>query len=291
MNTHAVLLVLSSAGLHAFWNFLTKRAQDQVSFMFLMMAVSPIIWLVPLVWMIWHGTNFGPLYIPLLGGFFQAVYCILMGKGYACGDLSQVYPLARGLAPVLIALIALPLFGEHLSFIGVLGLLAVVVGSLLLNTGHCRELFNGHSFRALAQPAPRLALMAAVMIALYHLTDKAGAVRADSAFAYLCAMHVSLLSFLGIFTLTQRTPAQIGEEWRRSWRTAFVVTIFCFLAYFLAVSAMKVSAVAYVASLRNVSILLGVLLGVTALREQGVFWRVTGALCMVGGIIAIALGG
>jgi drug/metabolite transporter (DMT)-like permease len=256
-----------------------------------MMAVSPVIWLLPLIWMIWHGTHFGPLYIPLLGGFFQAIYCVLMGKGYACGDLSQVYPLARGLAPALIAIIAWPLFGEHLSPTGIIGLLAVIAGSLLLNTGHYRELFNGGSLRALCQPAPRMALMAAVMIALYHLTDKAGAVRADSAFAYLCAMHVSLVSFLTVFTLTQRTPAQIGEEWRRNWRSAFVVTVFCFVAYFLVVSAMKLSAVAYVASLRNVSILVGVLLGVTALREQGVFWRVTGALCMVAGILAIALRG
>lgn len=291
MDIHAVLLVLSSATMHAAWNFQTKKAGDQVSFMFLMMAFSPVIWLVPLIWMISHGTHFGPLYIPLLGGFIQALYCLLMGKGYACGDLSQVYPLARGLAPALIALIAWPLFGEHLSTIGGLGLLAVVAGSLLLNTGQCRELFNGRSLRALSQPAPRIALMAAVTIALYHLADKAGAVRADSAFAYLCAMHVSLVAFLTVFTLTQRTVAQIAEECRRNWLSAFIGNVFCFVGYFMVVAAMKVSNVAYVVSLRNISILIGVLLGVTALREQGVFWRVAGALCMVGGIVAIAVRG
>lgn len=291
MNFHAVLLVLASAAMHALWNFQTKKAQDQVSFMYLMMALSPVCWLVPLIWMICHGTHFGPLYIPLLGGFLQAIYCLLLGKGYACGDLSQVYPLSRGFAPVFIAIIAWPLFGEHLSPVGVAGLLAVVAGSLLLNTGESKELFNGGALRAMMQPASRLALSAAVIIALYHLADKAGAVRADSAFAYLCAMHVSLVFFLTIFTLTQRTTAQIAAEWHRSWLSALIGNFFSFIGYFMVVAAMKVSSVAYTFSLRNVSILMGVLLGATALREQGLFWRVTGTLCMLGGIVAIAVGG
>ena len=67
--------------------------------------------------------------------------------------------------------------------------------------------------------------------------------------------------------------------------------LFCFAAYLLGVSAMKLSQVAYVASLRNVSILVGVVLGATALGEKGLLWRGLGAVCMVGGIVAIAVAG
>ena len=292
MNPHALLLVIGSAGLHATWNFLAKRARDQVSFMFLMIAATPVVWLVPLIWMVWHGYSFGPLYIPLLGGFVQAVYCLLMGKGYACGDLSHVYPLARGVAPALIAVIAWPLFHQPLTPIGIAGLVAVLLGSLVINTENGADLLNGQSLRAMCRPASRLALMAAVTIAFYHLLDKAGA-SASSPFAYLCAMHASLIVFLWVFTRTQRTHAEIMVEWRRNWKSAFAVAVLSFGGYFLVVSAMNLphSPVAYVVSLRNLSILIGVLLGVTALREQGRFWRITGAACMVSGILAIALGG
>lgn len=291
MNAHALVLVLGSAALHVTWNFLAKKAQDQVAFMFLMMAVSPVIWLGPLLWMVWHGVSFGPLYIPLLGGLVQALYCLLMGKGYEAGDLSQVYPLARGLAPGLIAVIAWPLFGEGLSRMGLLGLLAILGGSLLLNAHGLKALFAGHGLHALWNPAVRIALLASVAISFYHITDKAGAMHAATPFAYLCAMHVSLVAFLTFFTLTQRSVTQVGEEWRRNWRSITVAGLFCFAAYLLVVSAMKLSNVAYVASLRNVSILAGVVLGATALGEQGLLWRGLGAACMLGGIVAIAVGG
>lgn len=291
MNPHALALVAASAVLHATWNYLAKRAQDQVAFMFLMMAASPVALLGPLIWMVATGYRFGPWYLPVLGGLFQALYCFLMGRGYECGDLSHVYPLARGLAPVLIALLAWPLLREGLTLIGAMGIALVVIGTLALNAGGCRDLINGNSLRALRTPASRWAILASVTIALYHLVDKAGAVRATSPLAYLLVMHLWLTLFLGGLTLTVRQPQQVMAEWRRNWKIALLVMALCFTAYFMVVTAMTLTRVAYVASLRNVSILLGVLLGVTALREEGVLWRTVGALLMVAGIVAIALGG
>lgn len=291
MNTQALLLVLGSAGLHASWNFLAKKAQDQVSFMFIMMALTPVIWLVPLVWMLHQGYSFGPWYLPVIGAAFQSVYCLLMGKGYECGDLSQVYPLARGAAPALIAVVAWPLMGEKLTLTGGLGIAAVIAGTLVLNTEQGSDLLNGGAVRSLCRPASRLALMAAVAIAGYHILDKLGSAAAGSAFAYLCVMHAYLVAFLGIITLTQRTPAQIGAEFCSNWKSALTVAIISFVAYFMVVSAMRLAEVAYVASLRNIGILVGVVMGATALREEGLGWRLAGAGCMCLGIAAITLAG
>lgn len=288
MKLDAIALVGLSACLHALWNYLAKRAQDQISFMFLMMATSPLIWLGPLLWMLWRGVHFGPLYLPIMGGLFQALYCYLMGRGYACGDLSQVYPLARGLAPVLIAVLGWLILGERLTIIGAVGIGFVVLGSLVLNASHWHDLINGNSLRALCQPAARVALLASVTIAAYHLIDKAGALRADTPFAYLAFMHFWLIIFLTVFTLKVRTPQQIKAEWRRNWPTVLLVMFFCFAAYFLVVTAMTLSQVAYVASLRNLSILLSVGLGAVALKEKNVLWRALGAALMIGGIVAIA---
>lgn len=291
MNVNALLLVGGSAFLHASWNYLAKRAGDQISFMFLMMVASPLIWLAPLIWMLAAGTRFGPWYLPLLGGFFQASYCFLLGRGYECGDLSHVYPLARGLAPALIAALAWPLLHEGVSPVGGAGIGLVVIGSLALNTEGARDLVNGNSLRALLVPASRLAILASITIACYHLADKAGAMRAATPFAYLCLMHVYLVGFLALFTFRVRRPEQVRDEWRRNWKTVLVVMVFCFGAYFMVVTAMTLTELAYVASLRNVSILLGVLLGATALRERNVPWRVAGALLMLAGIVAIAVKG
>lgn len=291
MNPYALLLVGGSAILHASWNYLAKRAHDQVAFMFLMMAVSPLVWLVPLIWMFSHGYRFGPWYIPLAGGLFQATYCFLMGRGYERGDLSHVYPLARGLAPVMIALIAWPLLGERMSLVGGLGIGLVVIGVLTLNSGGCRDLMNGQSLKALMMPASRVALLASVTIALYHTTDKLGTLHATSPFAYLAMMHLWLIVFLGAMTLRARKPQEVMAEWRTNWKAVLIVMAFCFAAYFMVVTAMTLTEVAYVASLRNVGILLGVVLGATALREEGALWRGLGAVLMVGGIAAIALGG
>lgn len=291
MALSALLLVLCSAVLHASWNFLAKKAGDQVSFMFLIMAVSPLIWLGPLVWMLWQGYEFGPWYLPVLGGLFQAAYCYLMGKGYSCGDLSHVYPLARGMAPAIIAVAALPLMGEKLTVVGVLGIGAIVAGSLVLNAGGCNGQGGGLAWQSLLQPASRVALMAAVTIAGYHIIDKAGAMRAQSPLAYLCLMHVWLVLFLALFTLSQRRCEQIALEWRSNWKSILIVTVFCFVAYFLVVTAMKLGAVAYIASLRNLSILFGVVLGATALKEQGLWWRASGTVLMIAGMTAIALAG
>lgn len=291
MTFSALLLVLCSAVLHALWNFLAKKARDQVSFMFLMMAASPIVWLGPLIWMLIQGTNFGPWYIPVAGGLVQATYLTLMGKGYACGDLSHVYPLSRGLAPAIIALAAWPLLGESLTASGGVGIGAIVAGSLVLSVGACNGANGGFSWRDMLHPASGLAVLAAVTIAGYHMLDKAGSVRADSPLAYLCIMHVWLLLFLALFTFTQRRAADIVLEWRTNWKAVLVVTVLCFVAYFMIVTAMRLGAVAYVASLRNIGILFGVLLGATALKEQGLVWRASGAALMVAGILAIALAG
>ncbi|MEN6545941.1 MAG: DMT family transporter [Armatimonadia bacterium] len=291
MSLSVLLLVLCSAVLHAFWNFLAKKARDQVSFMFLMMAVSPIVWLGPLIWMLLHGTNFGPWYIPVAGGLVQATYLTLMGKGYSCGDLSHVYPLSRGLAPAIIAVAAWPLLGERLTEVGGIGIGLIVLGSLVLSVGACNGANGGFSWREMLQPASRMAVLAAVGIAAYHMLDKAGSVRADSPLAYLCLMHLYLVAFLTLFTFGQRRVEDISLEWRANWKSALIVMVVSFVAYFMIVTAMKLGSVAYVASLRNIGLLFGVILGAKALKEQGLVWRASGTALMLVGIFAIALGG
>jgi len=290
MNPIALLLVGVSAFLHAGWNFLAKRSTDQVAFMFLLMAASAVLLAGPLAWMVWTGWRFPPWYLPLAGGLFQALYCYLMGRGYECGDLSHVYPLARGLAPVFIALVAWPLLHERLAVAGAGGIALVVLGSLALNSTGARDLLNGNSLRSLRTPASRWALMASVTIAAYHMIDKAGAT-ASSPFAYLAVMHMWLGVFLWLLTATVRRPQQVNAEWRRNWGAVLVGAVVCFVAYFLVVTAMTLSKVAYVAALRNVSILLSVLLGAAALREGNLAWRLVGAALMLSGIVAIALKG
>jgi drug/metabolite transporter (DMT)-like permease len=288
MNPTALALVLVSAVLHATWNFLAKRARDQVAFVFLLMAGSLVAYAGPLVWGALRGHHFGPWYIWVASGLLQASYCYLMGRGYECGDLSQVYPLARGLAPGLIALLAWLIMGERLSPLGAGGIAAVIAASLVLHTDDCRGLVNGDSLRAMWRPGSRLAILASVMIAGYHLTDKYGALHATSPVDYLAAMQCFLVAFLGVMTWRLRTTQQVLSEWRGNWRLVLAGAVLSVVAYVLVVTAMKLAPVAYVAATRNVSILIGVCFGVAALKEQGLWWRVGGALMMLAGLAAVA---
>ena len=284
MTTAALGLILLSAFLHAYWNLLAKKSADQVSFMFLIMLASPLIWLVPLLWMVWHGVNFGPWYLPVLGGICQALYLFLLGRCYECGDFSRMYPVARGLAPALIALLAWPILGESLSLVGVMGILLVGVGVAVVSNGGIGRP-AGENFRTMVcQPCFFLPILCAVTIAAYHLTDKAGAMAADSPMAYLSMMYLYLIVFLGVLTFLVRRPADIGREWRTNWRSVLIVTVFCFAAYFLVVTAMKLAPVAYIASGRNLSILLSVVMGSRLLGEKGLRWRLAGSLLILAGI-------
>ncbi len=292
MDLLALALVLISAGMHATWNFWAKRASDSVSFLWGFSAVMPLIAGAVVLgeWLFFgNPPNFTTWKLAILGGVIQAAYISLMGAGYNRGDLSVVYPVSRGTAPLIIAVIAWLFLRETPSAVGLLGICIILGGAVLLSWD---MLFRNGPSPSAAKPTASLgcAALAAVTIALYHVVDKAGA-QGSSVTSYQFLMEVVIVIALTPLLFIRRRAAKVKAEFREHGALIFGASLFGYVAYALVITAMMRESVAYVAAARNVSILIGIALGATQLREGKLGLRLIAGALLLGGIVTLAVGG
>jgi uncharacterized membrane protein len=135
MSMLAFAFILTAAGIHATWNLLAKRLDGGSESVWLFTLIATIVYAPPTLFII-MSTSFRPGFregVILVGtGVLQAVYFVLLRRGYAAGDLSVVYPLARGIGPLAATMLAVALLTERQSFVTVTGALTVSLGTLLL---------------------------------------------------------------------------------------------------------------------------------------------------------------
>ena len=129
MSGPAIALVVCAAVLHAIWNALAKRADNQFVFLWSSVSLATLL-LLPfgLVRFPFEGTAAAGLPFVAASVAIHALYFYALGRSYRHGDFSRVYPVARGLGVALVPLVALPVFGERLSWLGSFGIGLVVLG-------------------------------------------------------------------------------------------------------------------------------------------------------------------
>jgi drug/metabolite transporter (DMT)-like permease len=284
----ALALVLASAVAHATWNLFAKRAGGGAPFLWLAFTLSiPLYAPVAIAVLVLTGALIGP--VELLWMFVNAAlnvaYGIFLLRGYRAGDLSVVYPLARGTGPVLALGGAILLFGERPTPIAIAGALAIVAGILALTGDPRRILQRGVGV------AVGYALLTGVTIAAYTLWDKrAVSVLLIPPIVYEWGANV----FRSIILTPQalRRWPEVRAEWASpaNRTAALAVAALSPLAYMLVLTALAISPVSYVAPAREVGILFGVLIGARSLAEADTGRRSIAAVLMVGGVIALALG-
>ncbi|HIE52509.1 MAG TPA: hypothetical protein EYP85_12185 [Armatimonadetes bacterium] len=288
MSITAVGLVVLSGILHALWNLLTKQSRDRLAFLWWVLLIGCGMYLVPtLRW--GEVQGFTPAALPwaMAGGFCQAIYCLLLAAAYRHGDLSLVYPLSRGTAPIFIVLWATSFQGERVAPLGGLGIAAIVVGVYLMHL-HCltaEELLK--PLRAWRDRATQLALLLGVSISLYHVIDNRG-VELAPPFAYFYLMECFVLLFLSGFIVFLRSWAQLRAEVRANWRAIAFVAVFYFLTYLLILFALTEAQVSYVGPARNVSVVVATLFGVAILREPAATPRLLGSTLILSGLVLLA---
>ena len=127
------MLVLLSSVAHVGWNFLMKRARDHEAFVWWMQAAITVLFLPMAVFIAVVDPMESRGWLFVVGtGILHAFYFVLLGRGYARGDLSQVYPIARGTGPALVPILGVLLLGEAVSPPAVGGIIAIVVGILVV---------------------------------------------------------------------------------------------------------------------------------------------------------------
>lgn len=290
MTTTALLLVLSSAVIHASWNFLLKRSGHKVVFFWVMAVVGFPIVLGPAVFFALD-DGFGWTQFGYCAGttVLHAMYAIALTRGYYLGDLSSVYPVSRGMGPALVPVLAVVLLDESVSAEAVAGIGLVVAGIFAI---HIDQRFLGdfsHPFRALTSPATRVALATGVVISSYSLWDKAGLNHGVHPMTILEFTIVG--NFLGVLPamLWGLEPGTLRSQWRGQWRAMMLAALLAPVGYALVLIALETTRVSYVAPAREVGIVLGTAMGVLLLGEGYGLTRIWGSALVVAGVVALAL--
>ena len=206
-------------------------------------------------------------------------YAVFLIFAYRFGDLSHVYPLARGSAPMVVALISIPLLGEQLSHWELLAVVLMGIGIMSLSFTR-RE-------QGLHDPwAVFFALGTGLFIAGYTVTDAIGVRLADSAHSYAAWMLGLEWIPIVVFVLwTRRTQAikQIGQVWK----IAIPMGLISLAAYWCVIWAMTVAPAAMVAAVRETSIIFAVLFGVLFLKERLNLARLAAIFSTMAGVVLL----
>jgi drug/metabolite transporter (DMT)-like permease len=282
----ALTLVLASAVAHATWNVFAKRSAGGVAFLWLAFAMAiPIYMPLAIAVFVVSGARIGPLEIlwMFVNAALNVAYGIFLLRGYRAGDLSLVYPLARGSGPVLATVGAILLFGERPTPQAIAGAIAIAAGIVVL-TGDPRQLRARGAGTAVAY-----ALLTGATIAAYTLWDKRG-VSALLIPPLLYEWGSNVWRTIILTPLALRRWSAVRAEWATNRRAALAVAALSPLAYILVLTALAISPVSYVAPAREIGILFAVLAGARSLAEADIGRRSIAAVLMVGGLIALALG-
>ena len=286
MTAFALALVLVSAVAHATWNLFAKRAGGGVPFLWLALALAvPLYAPVAIAVLVVTGAQLGLTVVlwTFVNAALNVAYFVFLQRGYRAGDLSIVYPLARGTGPVLATVGAILIFGERPTGLAIAGAVSIALGVVVL-TGDPRKLRQRGVGAAVGY-----ALLTGVTIAAYTLWDKRGVSGLlIPPIVYEWGSNIWRVLILAPFALP-RWP-EIRAEWSANRTAAVVVAILSPLAYMLVLTALAISPVSYVAPAREIGILFGVVLGARSLAEADPARRSLAAVLMVGGVIALALG-
>jgi drug/metabolite transporter (DMT)-like permease len=280
METFVFVAVLFAAACHAGWNALIKVGLDPLSTTTLISVGSGI---VAVAFAPFVGTPAPAAWPWLLASVvIHLVYFASLIESYRTGDLGQVYPIARGSAPLMTAAITSIFVGEKLSALGWMGVVVLVVGVLLLSARGGRELAE------VDRRAIGFALFTALTICAYSVVDGIGARLSANPNGYSVWLFIGIAAVMVPYAL-YRDGRDVIPAMQRFWLRGFAGGALQVLSYGIAIWAMTVAPIAIVATLRETSVLFGAVIAVVVLKEPLRAVRVIAACLIVCGLVLIRL--
>ncbi len=286
MTLFALGLVLAAAVFHATWNLLAKRVGDGGAVFVWLFGLCSLVIYAPLavVVVLVVSPHLGPVqFLFMFGsGVLHLGYFVFLQRGYAVGDLSLVYPLARGTGPLLATAAAIVLFGERPSLVALFGIALITAGVFVL-TSESGSPWTGFGAGVV------YGLLTGVFIAAYTIWDKQ-AVSALLIPPLLQSWATTVVTTLILTPLAMGRRKEALVLWRDYRPEVIGVAILSPLSYILVLTALVFTPVSYVAPAREISILIGAAMGARLLSEGDSTRRLIAAAAMVVGIVALALG-
>ncbi len=266
--------VLFAALLHASWNAIVKRGSNNLLTMILVTGSAALLAAVSLPWLPVPARESWPWLVA--SSLLQVGYYLLVAHTYRVTEMSASYPLMRGCAPIVVALVGSLLLGEHLHWTAWSGIALICLGILCMARGHRRH----HLW---------LPLLTAGVIATYTLVDATGARRSGAPVSY--TLWLFLLSGLPLPVWALYTRAAALRAYANgNWHFGLIGGIGTLISYGLALWAMTVASVATISALRETSILFGMLISAWILRERvdRRRWAAAGLIVLGAAVLRIA---
>ncbi|QJF51565.1 EamA family transporter [Roseobacter ponti] len=275
MNYDVTLLILLAAALHAGWNALIKISGDRIAVMAVVTLAGSILSLFALPFVDSPDTASWPLLA--LSVLIHTAYHFFLPVAYDHGDLGQVYPIARGSAPILVTLGAFVFAGEYVSQTALVGILCLAVGVMALT-------LDGGKASKINSKAMVFALLTGVCIASYTVVDGLGARQAESVlgFAVWLTIGNGAVTFL-IALIWKRN--EIVAVARNNPLTGIAGGAMQVGAYWIIVYALAVAPMGMVSGLRETSVLFAALISTFLLKEGFGVWRFVSAGLVTFGLI------
>ncbi len=288
MTLFALSLLLAAAFVHATWNLLLKRAQGGPAFQWLFAVLSVGLYLpAVLAWCWYRPTALSTTMVAVIAGssVLHTLYYGVLQRGYRAGDLSVVYPLARGTGPFLAVIGAVLILGERPTAGVVAGGILIIAGVFVLSGAGAWSRRGAPSGAAVTY-----GLATGVVIASYTLWDK-NAVSAIGIAPLLLDWGTNCGRTVLLAPVAWRRRPELRNHWLRHRREALGVALLNPLAYIFVLTALQITPVSHIAPAREISILIGSLMGIRLLGEGAARIRLLGAASMTLGLILIVTDG
>ena len=278
MSEFAVALVLSAAVLHATWNAIVKGTRARA---LVLAAVAGTHGTVGLILLLWSQAPL-PASWPYIvaSGVIHYGYYYFLALAYKWGDLSRVYPISRGIAPLLVSLGALIFAGEQLPALGWGGVALVSAGICLL------AFFS----KGPSVPDPRstaAAVATGLIIAAYSVVDGIGVRLSGSPLGYMGWLFFS--EFLVSLFVFVRLRPKFTPEVRATLRAGYLGGLCAVAAYGLVIYANTLAPLGMVSALRESSVIIAALFGVVIFRERPWISRLAAAVTVGAGVLVLTL--
>jgi drug/metabolite transporter (DMT)-like permease len=276
MSLFVFAVILSAALLHATWNAIVKAGGNK--FLTTIMVTTAAAALSAALLPFLPAPAIASWPFAIASAVFQIAYFLLVARTYQIADMSQAYPLMRGTAPLIVALVSVNRLGETLSPTAWLGVIGICIGIFSIALGSGLKDRKG----------VYLALLNALVIAAYTLIDGIGVRRSGTPAAYTLWVFLLTGLPLTVWVITARRSSFLPYL-HRYWRLGIAGGIGATASYGLALWAMTLAPVAVVAALRETSILFGTVIAGLVLKEPIGPGRVLSACIIAGGAAILRL--
>ena len=279
MNAEVWGFVLTAAIGHALWNFAARKAAGDAAIIWLSVVVGTLVAILLCAYTWWQGA---PPLLSWLGGLclvatgiIHGLYFALLAEAYEHGEISRVYPVARGAGVGLTALVAWLALGEDISLLGASGIALVLAGIFCVGASACK-----HQTRGL-----QLALGVGLTIVCYSLVDKIGVSYVQPLY-YIAGMWL-VGTLVRAPWIVRRYGAGLLTTARVHWQVITLIGVASLGTYLLILYAYTQGPVGYIVAVRESSVVIGALLGWIFLKERLTLLKATGLLAIVGGLVLI----